>query len=152
MLVHVLIVVSTATAGISTFLLWGFANNLAMLIVFALLFGTSGAGFLALWARIGTLFGEKDAPMVYGVLCCTRGIGSIASGPISLAMLGGEVVRGTYGAGRFKSLVLFVGLCLTVSAGLGSIGLATTLKVMFGRQPSKQENTAQSPAQKTGTR
>ena len=91
----------------------------AMLIAFALLFGTFGAGLLALWARIGTLFGEKDAPMVYGVLCCTRGIGSIASGPISLAMLGGEVVVGTYGAGRFKSLVLFVGLCLTVSAGLG---------------------------------
>lgn len=146
LLVHVLVVVSTATADVLTSLLWGCANNLAMLIVFALLFGTSGAGSLALWARVETLFGEEDAPMVYGVLCCTRGIGSIASGPISLMELNGETVRGIYGAGRYKSLLLFVGLCLTISSGLGSIGLATTIKAVFGRQRSEQKHTAESVA------
>ena len=136
--VHVLVVACSTVASISTFLLWGFANSLGQLVAYAIIFGASGAAYIALWARMGTLFGEKDAPMVYSLMCAGRGLGSIASGPISSAILGEEVVRGAFGAGRFRNLILFVGLSLAVSAGLGMIGVATTAKVMFGRRKSQQ--------------
>lgn len=133
--VHILVVISSSVAALSTFLLWGFANSFGMLIAYALVFGTFGAGYIALWARMGTLFGEKDAPMVYSVMCAGRGI-SIASGPISSAILKGRIVNGAFGAGRFRTLVLFVGVCLSVSAALGLTGVVSTSKQVFTRGSS----------------
>ena len=132
--VHVLVVISSTIVAMSTFLLWGFASNLSMLVAYALVFGASGAGFIALWARMGTLFGEKDAPMVYSVMCAGRGLGSIVSGPISSAIVQGAVVKGAYGAGRYQYLVLFVGLSLTASVALGLVGVGSTVRVMFGKR------------------
>ena len=135
--VHVLVVISATVAALSTFLIWGFANSFGMLIAFALVFGSSGAGYIALWARMGTLFGEKDAHMVYSMMCAGRGLGSIASGPISTALLGNEIIKHAYGAARYRNLILFAGSSLAVSAGLGMIGVVTTARTMVRRRPSR---------------
>jgi hypothetical protein len=56
-----------------------------------------------------------------------RGIGNIASGPISAALLnpkhGLKAVDGTaYGLGKYEAVVLFVGACMSVSAMLAAVG------------------------------
>jgi MFS family permease len=145
--VYMLVIISSTVSSVSTFLLWGFGANLGMLIAYAVVFGASGAGYIALWARMGTLFGEKDAPMVYSVMCAGRGLGSIASGPISSALLMGDVVKGNFGAGRFKYLVLFVGICLAASTTSGLVGVAVNAKPMFGKRRSQKESGTGGPAQ-----
>ena len=85
--VHVLVIVSALISSLSAFLLWSFATSLAYLIPFALLIGAFGSGFVALWPRMGTMCGDRDAGMVYSVMSFGRRAGVIASGPISTALL-----------------------------------------------------------------
>ena len=121
--VPTLVFCSAAVSSLAAFLIWTFANSLAYLIPFALLFGAFGAGFMALWPRMGTMFGEKDASMIYSIMSFGRGIGSIASGPISTAL----VHRHTTSVGQppasvmhnYRPVMLFVGACMAGSALLG---------------------------------
>jgi MFS family permease len=118
---------SSLGAALATFLLWGLARSYAQLIVFAIIYGAFASGLISLWARIGTFFGEKDAQKIYSVMSFGRGIGNIASGPISAALLsskhGRKAVDGTaYGLGRYEAVILFVGTCMSVSAFLAAIG------------------------------
>ncbi|KIX98652.1 uncharacterized protein Z520_05953 [Fonsecaea multimorphosa CBS 102226] len=126
--VHSLVFCSAAAASLAAFLIWGFASSLAYLIIFALLFGGSASGFLTLWPRIGTMFAEHDASMIYSFLSLGRGLGVISSGPISSALLQvhGDVGRhhdeGDWARHRYQGIVLFVGSCMAASAVLGVIG------------------------------
>ncbi|KAK7902305.1 hypothetical protein LTR67_001950 [Exophiala xenobiotica] len=119
--VHCLLVMSALTACLSTFFLWGFANSLAFLVVFALLFGWFASGFIALWPRMGTMFAEKDSSMIYSLMCFGRGIGSIASGPISAALLSDipTTSNSLSAQEHFRPVINFVGACLAASAALG---------------------------------
>lgn len=128
--VHVLILSCTLVSSIATFTLWGLANSFTLLSCFALVFGSFGSGFISLWARMGTFFGQKDAQMIYSIMSLGRGIGSIASGPISSALLATSVSKSTadngsfkYGNGKFSGLVLFVGVSMGISALMGVVGL-----------------------------
>ena len=87
----------------------------------------SGAGYIALWARMGILFGEKDAQMVYSFMCTGRGLGAIISGPISTKLLRTVVDKSMYGNGRYEFLVVFVGTSMAASAVLGLVGAFTAL-------------------------
>lgn len=127
--VHCLILACALVSSITTLALWGLAHSMALLTAFALIFGSFGSGFISLWARMGTYFGEKDAQMIYSIMSLGRGVGSIASGPISTALLaafasGGAAESGTfrYGNGKFFGLVLFVGISMAVSAMMGIAG------------------------------
>jgi MFS transporter, MCT family, solute carrier family 16 (monocarboxylic acid transporters), member 10 len=130
--VHILVILTSTTASLSTFLLWGFAatvsTGLPLTILYALVFCIAGAGFAALWARMGSLFGERDAMMVFSTMCAGRGVGAIVSGPLSEALLGptDEVFRhardGGFGAGRWVGVVVFVGGAMAASALLGLVG------------------------------
>lgn len=126
--VKYLVILSTTVASISAFVLWGLfaAKSIAALLVFAFMFGCFGSGFLALWARMGTLFGEKDAQMVFSTLCTGRGVGSIVSGPISSVLLshsGRIISKVDFGAGKYAGVVLFVGACMASSAVVGVLGV-----------------------------
>lgn len=120
---------SSLVASIAVLVLWGLARTLTQLIFFALVFGSFASGLISLWARIGTFFGEKDAQNIYSVMSFGRGIGNIASGPISAALLGkmgaqgaGSVNRDAYAIGKYHGVVLFAGVCMGVSALLGGVG------------------------------
>lgn len=126
-----LALISSTSACLATFLLWGFSGTEAdpKLYAFAILFGFSGAGYLALWARMGMLFGEKDAQVVFGTLCAGRGLGSLVSGPVSEGVLrlgtgGGVGGRGWAGVagGRWRGLIVLVGGCMAASAVLAGAG------------------------------
>ena len=135
--VHLLSIAACSLGSMSTFLLWGFATSKALLLSYAIIFGLAGAGYSALWARMGTVFGERDAMMVFGVLCAGRGLGGVVSGPISLGLLGsgaasleggGDSIdkgRGWAEAvadGQYKNLVVFVGVCMAVATILSCVG------------------------------
>lgn len=126
--VKYLVIFTTTVASASAFVLWGLfaAKSIAALLIFAFVFGCFGSGFLALWARMGTLFGEKDAQMVFSTLCTGRGVGSIASGPISSVLLsysGPTIRKFGFGAGKYAGVVLFVGACMATSAVVGIVGI-----------------------------
>jgi MFS family permease len=112
---------SALIACLSTFFLWGFATSLALLVVFALLFGCFASGFIALWPRMGTMFAEKDSSMIYSLMCFGSGIGSIASGPISAALLSNIRTTSTPTSAQehFRPVIHFVGACMAASAALG---------------------------------
>ncbi|KAJ9616986.1 hypothetical protein H2200_000707 [Cladophialophora chaetospira] len=121
-----LVFCSAAVSSLAAFLLWSFASSLAFLIPFALLFGAFAAGYAALWPRIGTMFGEKDASMIYSLLSFGRGIAVIASGPISTALLHGRHISSGQTSSsvqhEYQPIVMFVGACMAGSAVLGAVG------------------------------
>lgn len=51
---NALLASSALVAAVAAFLCWGPARHLHLLVVFALLFGFFGAGYTALWARMGS--------------------------------------------------------------------------------------------------
>ncbi|ETN37701.1 uncharacterized protein HMPREF1541_07324 [Cyphellophora europaea CBS 101466] len=130
--IHLLAILSSTLSALSVLLLWGYAHSPVQLYLFALAYGFAAAGFCALWARMGTLFGERDAQMVFGVMCAGRGAGSVVCGPVSEALLrrgGSRRGRGWASAagGKWAALVGFVGGCMAVSAVLGGVGFVVDL-------------------------
>lgn len=125
--VPTLVLLSAAGSSLAAFGLWSVATSLAYLFPFAILFGSFGSGFLALWPRMGTMFGEKDASMIYSLMSFGRGLGMIASGPMSTALLGHSSSRTEDLAlngsvtSVYRPVVLFVGSCMAASAILGLI-------------------------------
>jgi MFS family permease len=49
-----LVLISTLVSGLATLALWGLAKSIAALVVFALVYGFFGAGYVAMWARMGS--------------------------------------------------------------------------------------------------
>jgi len=141
---------SSLGASLATFLLWGLARSYAQLIVFAIIYGAFASGLIALWARIGTFFGEKDAQKIYSVMSFGRGIGNIASAPISAALLnpkhGAKAVdRAAYGLGKYEAVVLFVGGCMSVSAMLAALGFVA-IAIEERTHSKKEERAAETDA------
>lgn len=52
----------------------------------------------------------------YAILVFLQGIGNVLAGPISSGLMKNGVRVGTYGVGRFASLIGFVGVCMATSA------------------------------------
>jgi len=147
------VLTSSLGASLATFLLWGLARSYAQLIVFAIVYGAFASGLISLWARIGTFFGEKDAQKIYSVMSFGRGIGNIGSGPISAALLSPKnalkvVDRTAYGLGKYQSVVLFVGACMSVSAMLAAIGFVA-VAMEERTQRKKEERAAEADAAET---
>jgi hypothetical protein len=57
----------------------------------------------------------------FGVFCFGKGVGNVLAGPISAAMLLPLTDVGTYGALRYKAVVVFTGACML----LGSVSIVT---------------------------
>lgn len=127
--VNTLLIASTAVSALATFFLWGMGgsvkNSLPATTAFIFLYGCFGGGFLALWARMGTVFGEKDAQMVYSTLCFGRGIGGILSGPVSQVLLakGTPYALRALSSGTYGGVIMFVGMCTAGAALMGGCGI-----------------------------
>lgn len=121
--VSLLVIVTMTVTGMSTFVMWGVFgySKVATLLGYACVFGTFSTGFLALWSRMGTLFGEDDSTMVYSILSMGKGAGVILSGPISQRLLTSpSAIRlGGKDHVRWSSLIAYVGSCTSVSAIMG---------------------------------
>jgi MFS family permease len=119
------LMISAAGAGLGTFLLWGFATSLPALFVFCVIYGLFAGPYSSAWTGImkqvnaemstnrGSGGGSSfDPTMVIGVLSTGRGIGNIASGPLSQVLVKGLPWKGEafggYGTG-YGPLIAFTG-------------------------------------------
>ena len=115
---NLLIIASTVIAAIAAFISWGLAYGLATLIVFSFLFGFFAYGYSSLRARMGTTVSEEPSASLamFGILVGCQGVGSVISGPISVHLLHGLFRKGAYGAVKYRSMIIFTGTCMLLSA------------------------------------
>ncbi|KAK5664090.1 hypothetical protein OQA88_305 [Cercophora sp. LCS_1] len=124
--VTVCILLSTAGATVGCFLLWGFAANLAVLYLFAVVYGLFAGSFTSAWPGIMREITARDEErradpsMVFAFLAAGRGVGNVVSGPLSEALVKGYPWRGEaysgYGSG-YGSLIAFTGATALVGGG-----------------------------------
>ncbi|KAL7815683.1 MFS general substrate transporter [Trichoderma gracile] len=138
------ILISTVGAVSGVLLLWGLGSNIGILYVFSLVYGVFAGSFTTSWPgimrhvlkvataadmetssveeRSGSVCSTSryDPLMVIGFLSIGRGVGNIASGPLSEALVRGMPWQGQaiggYGSG-YGILIVFTG----VTALLGSV-------------------------------
>ncbi|KYK57009.1 MFS monocarboxylate transporter [Drechmeria coniospora] len=125
------LLISALGAAVGTFLIWGFATKLSVLFLFCVVYGLFAGSYTSAWtgimrqisseplrARRNSAGGTFDPTMVIGVLSTGRGIGSVASGPLSQLLIKGMPWQGkalgAYGTG-FGPLIAFTGATAAMS-------------------------------------
>lgn len=111
------ILISTIGSTISIFLVWGFSISLPPLYIFCLIYGLFAGSFTSTWPGIMRDVKKKkataDPSMIFACLAAGRGIGNVASGPMSEALIQGFPWRGSagfaYGSG-YGPLIVFTGV------------------------------------------
>jgi MFS family permease len=116
------ILLSTIGSTLSVLLLWGLSTNLSLLLVFCAAYGLFAGSYTTTYPGIMKVLRNKDqstdSTMVFAMLVAGRGVGNMACGPVSEALIGvGEIGdKGLY-ASQYGPLVLFTG----ISAALGGV-------------------------------
>jgi hypothetical protein len=115
---NLLSVVSTLISATAVLALWGFARSFGILVAFSLLYGFFGAGYVAMWARMGTAISDEPTAVlaIFSLLCFGKGVGNVLAGPLSAALLSHVTNTGGYGVTKYKAVVLFTGACMLSSA------------------------------------
>lgn len=128
--VTTVVIISTVGAVLSVFLFWGCSDALPLLIVFSILYGFFAGGFVSTFAGVVKaakgLDETTDVGSLLGFLSAGRGIGAVASGPLSAALLDSRPWQGKAGLGYgsgYGGLIVFTG----ITAAVGSVSF-------FGRQ------------------
>jgi len=126
---NLLITVSTAMSSIAVLACWGMARQYAVLIAFAIVYGFFGAGYTAMWARMGTAVSSDPtaAFAAFGLLNLGKGTGNVVAGPVGGSLLGSAVDSTKFGVGKFEGIVLSTGVCMVIS-GL-TLGLGYTKRI-----------------------
>ncbi|KAF1969355.1 MFS general substrate transporter [Bimuria novae-zelandiae CBS 107.79] len=115
------ILISTIGTTLSVFVVWGFSMSLAPLYVFCLIYGFFAGSFTSTWPGIMRDVTKKkatvDPSIVFACLAAGRGIGNVASGPLSEVLIRvlpwkGSVEWG-YGSG-YGTLIVFTGVTATL--------------------------------------
>ncbi|KAI0072297.1 MFS general substrate transporter [Panus rudis PR-1116 ss-1] len=121
---------STLGSAIAAFLLWGFADTLARVFAFAIIFGGLSGGFSSVVFAAGTDAANpnpEQASMAVSAFTIVKGLAAILGPVISGVLLeaGQSVSYGPYGKFGFGPVELFVGSCAMASS-LTSILVAIT--------------------------
>jgi predicted MFS family arabinose efflux permease len=113
-----LVITSTLISAIATLAIWGLARSVTVLVTFSLIYGFFAAGYVAMWARMGSAVSEEPSAALatFSLFCFGKGIGNVAAGPISAGLLQPVVVIGNYGAMKYKTVIIFTGSCMLCSA------------------------------------
>ncbi|KAJ6538885.1 MFS general substrate transporter [Mycena vulgaris] len=113
---------STLGSALAVFLLWGLSESLPPLLIFSFIYGFLGPSWSALWPRFITSIVGDDPHMsslLLTVFIGGRGVGNVASGPISTALLRRWALTDrtpfAYGLNGYGPLILFTGLMLLLS-------------------------------------
>lgn len=116
--VGVLCSICSIMATVSIFALWGTAKSLALLLVFGIVYGFFASAFSTMRVAMGTAVSSDPSSVVttYSIFVFLQGVGNILVGPISAALLKNSVVIPVYGIDRYKSLIVFSGVCMFGSA------------------------------------
>lgn len=119
---------STAGGTLALALMWGFSSTAVLLVIFSFCYGFFGATFVTAWPGIIKEVVRKDPTQTaesstcYAFFVAGRGIGSIASGPLSQALLRLPKLTGafSYGYGSMYGSLIVFAIGTTVLGGLGS--------------------------------
>ncbi|KAK6903067.1 hypothetical protein I204_07796 [Kwoniella mangroviensis CBS 8886] len=121
-----LILLMAIASGISVFAGWGAAKNVGGLVGFSLAFGAFAGSYTALFSRFIAILNRDDPHLpaiLYSLFFLARGIGSIASGPLSSALMSHnsslDGAKGAYGVGEFGVLIIWTGTGMIMS-GVGA--------------------------------
>lgn len=117
--VAVLVFVSTFVSALAGFAIWGFAHSLGALLAFSIVFGLFAGAYIVFWPKFGSLLSE-DPQAIYSLMAFGKGIGNLATGPITARLLTRPVTSG-YGIGKFEPLIIFMG-SLMLCSSLGIVG------------------------------
>ncbi|KAL8905679.1 MAG: hypothetical protein Q9207_002493 [Kuettlingeria erythrocarpa] len=121
------LLISALGSAMAAFVLWGFAMTKAMLYVFALAYGIFAGGYAATWTgcvvEVQRTSRDAETGVVIGMMAATRGVGAVASGPLSEKLLRlrpwkGQI-PGAYGT-KYGILFLFTG-STALLGGLGAM-------------------------------
>ena len=90
---HVTTVVGLVTLPtvIAVLVFWGLGVSIPTLLVFCIIYGVAAGGFSTTWTGVVRDVQKEepgsDTGIIFGVLAAGRGIGAVASGPLSKALL-----------------------------------------------------------------
>lgn len=118
--VYILLFISTFVASLAAFLLWGFANSMAMTLVFAIFYGWFAGAYVVFWPKFGSILSDDPQP-VYTLMAFGKGIGNMVTGPISASLLTRPLSSSGYGLNKFEPVIVFVG-SLMLCSSLGLLG------------------------------
>lgn len=119
--VHVTTVLLVFAVGsaVSVFVLWGLSASQPLLLIFCAAYGFFAGPYTTTWTGVvrdvRKAVPSAETGLIMGLLCMGRGIGSVASGPLSEAMLHGRSGKGL-ALGQmgyqsiYESLILFTGM------------------------------------------
>ena len=111
-------------AAMSILVVWGVSTSLALLCIFAVLYGLTAGSYSTTWAGMIRDVQRKsttaDANVIFGFLAAGRGIGATISGPLSESLIaGGNALLGKaefgYGS-EYSTLIIFSG-CTALIGG-----------------------------------
>lgn len=133
--VNVLTLTSTSVTAVAVLALWGLARKFPVLCVFTMIYGFFGAGYTAMWARMGTAVTSDGtaAFAAFGLFNFGKGLGNVLAGPISAGLLLNSVDTVKYGAGRYKAVILFAGSCMLASAASATASYVRPWKASTAR-------------------
>ncbi|KAI4777771.1 MFS general substrate transporter [Aureobasidium sp. EXF-3400] len=114
--------------------LWGLAESLAVLVIFALVYGFFAYAYLAMRVRMGTAVAAEhsDAMIMFCLFSFAQGIGNVLAGPVSGALLLPDVDEHAYGFVRYKILIIFTGAAMFASAAFIALSYLVPSKVKRG--------------------
>lgn len=110
------VLISSVGSAIGVFIFWGLSGQLALLLIFAIVYGFFAGGFSSTWSGVlkEVKGGDEriETGVVLGLLLGGRGIGNTISGPIS-----GALLEGGWGAGKnigydtvYGPIIVFTGV------------------------------------------
>ncbi|KAF2669109.1 MFS general substrate transporter [Microthyrium microscopicum] len=123
--IFILLLVSTLGSAVLGCVLWYIAKDMLYLIFFAILFGVFAGGYTVMYTRFCSACTDDPATTLwlYGIFAFERGIGIVAAGPLAAELLHfiDRKLHVEASPQGYRTLILFVGVCLLVSA-VGSFG------------------------------
>ena len=116
--VSALATVCSFMAMVASFALWGTAKSLGLLLTFSIVFGFFAYGFATMRVGMGRAVSDDSSGVVatFAILVFLQGVGNVLVGPISAGLLEKNVRVALYGINMYKSLVIFTGVCMSLSA------------------------------------
>ncbi|KAG4440087.1 hypothetical protein IFR05_004430 [Cadophora sp. M221] len=124
------LLLSTLVSSFAVFVVWGLGREYWAMVIVSLLFGAFAFSFMVLRSHMAAIVvddteDEADELLVSGILLMTRGIVGVVSGYVAAAILQSteEVgVQPGYGAGKWRSFIMFIGSVMAAST-IGVFGL-----------------------------
>ncbi|KAI0882315.1 MFS general substrate transporter [Annulohypoxylon maeteangense] len=118
------ILISSVGSALPVFLLWGLGGHqVAVLVVFTLLYGFFAGGFSSTWSGIQRELqsrdGAADTGLIFGMLLGGRGLGFVLSGPVGGALLEVNCLKAQDFSGyatQYGPMIIYTGFTATLGA------------------------------------